>query len=200
MPTLHATDRDSEKAIMSNTSNPVSLNRRRIAKAIKLKRSNQRRSHQGRTVKWFHRARTQMKKTKQQNQSLQLDSKEPNKERSLQPRRTLKPRKKRRLQSTMKTRMRVNLLKSSLRMNHQKKRKLLSREELWKLSQQLVAEVKPLQFVARELFPKILMTSLTKAVKKKRHLGNGMSTATFARMVATWCVAMVANKLLTFPA
>lgn len=171
---------------MSNTSNPVSLNLRRIAKVIKSKRSNQRRSRQGRTVRWFHRVRSQMRKTKQRNQSLQLDSKEPRQEKSLQLRRTPKANiKRRRLQSTKKTKMRVNRLRSSLSLRNQKRRKSLSREELRKLSHQLVEEVEFLQLVARELFPKILMTSLMRAVKRKRHLGNGMSTATFARMVAT---------------
>jgi len=76
---------------MSNTLNPVSLNLRKIAKEIKSKRSNRKRSRQVKTVRWFHRVMSLMRKTKQQNQFLQQDSSEHSKEKILQQRRKLKP-------------------------------------------------------------------------------------------------------------
>jgi hypothetical protein len=76
---------------MSNTLNPVSLNLRKIAKEIKSKRSNRKRSRQVKTVRWFHKVMILMRKTKQQNQFLQQDSSEHSKEKILQQRRKLKP-------------------------------------------------------------------------------------------------------------
>jgi hypothetical protein len=76
---------------MSNTLNPVSRNLRKIAKEIKSKRSNRKRSRQVKTVRWFHRVMSLMRKTKQQNQFLQQDSSEHIKEKILQQRRKPKP-------------------------------------------------------------------------------------------------------------
>jgi len=76
---------------MSNTLNPVSRNLRKIAKEIKSKRSNRKRSRQVKTVRWFHRVMSLMRKTKQQNQFLQQDSSEHSKEKILQQRRKPKP-------------------------------------------------------------------------------------------------------------